>query len=74
MSIGEQNTEADALANEAMDETARGGSASTSAAKPEVRAGDALPRKFRATYRDGALHFARSARSSRWNRSRNPNP
>jgi hypothetical protein len=55
-----QNFEADALANEALDETARRSSPAV-ALKPEsqekaaVSAGNA-PRKLRAQYRNGTLH------------------
>jgi ribonuclease HI len=55
-----QNSEADALANEALDETARRSTPavalkSESQDKPTVSAGNA-PRKLRAQYRNGSLH------------------
>ncbi|HEY2460254.1 MAG TPA: ribonuclease HI family protein [Candidatus Acidoferrum sp.] len=53
----ERNQEADALANEALDETAGGRPASSAAAKSESRPSPAEPRKLRANYRGGALHL-----------------
>jgi ribonuclease HI len=52
----EQNAQADALANEALDETSGGGSRpAAGSAKPEVRT-KSNTLKFRARYRNGALH------------------
>jgi ribonuclease HI len=57
----ERNAEADALANEAMDE-ADGRSPASAAAKPATKkspasACDLMPRKLRARVRNGQLHF-----------------
>jgi ribonuclease HI len=56
-----QNSEADALANEALDETARRSSPAV-ALKPEgpdkpPATADSAPRKLRAQYRNGSLHL-----------------
>jgi ribonuclease HI len=51
----EQNREADALANEAMDE-ASGRSTSETNHAPTTRTATEAPRKLRARYRNGALH------------------
>jgi ribonuclease HI len=53
----EQNAEADALANEALDETSGGAANPAAGSKPQsgAAAKDEL-RKFRARYRNGALH------------------
>ena len=51
----ERNREADALVNQALDETSRS-SGSTVPAKPEGRTGKAEARKIRARYRSGILY------------------
>lgn len=51
----EQNREADALVNEALDETSRS-SASTVRPKPEPRTNKPEPRRVRARYRSGILY------------------
>jgi ribonuclease HI len=62
----EQNSEADALANEALDETSGrskpalglAGEGKAQAKKNEMSDLAAVPRKLRATVRNGSLHFA----------------
>jgi ribonuclease HI len=53
----EQNREADALANEAMDEADGRSNHSASNPKPEPAITKDTPRKLRARYRNGALHL-----------------
>jgi len=53
----EQNAEADALANEAMDEAEGRTRPPVAAPKNEKGAVNSTPQKLRAVYRDGALHL-----------------
>jgi ribonuclease HI len=53
----EQNRDADALANEALDETSGGLSTSVSASKVRVSTGNPAPRRIRARYRGGVLYL-----------------
>ena len=52
----EQNREADALANEALDETSGGSTKSVSPQKSEPRRPKSEPRRIRARYRGGVLY------------------
>jgi ribonuclease HI len=52
----EKNAQADALANEALDETSRNPSRAGASPKSEARPAKDQTRKFRARYRDGAIH------------------
>ena len=54
----ERNAEADALANEALDETSGASSTNTSARNPDSRSAKAASQKIRARYRNGALHLS----------------
>jgi ribonuclease HI len=53
----EQNREADALANEALDETSGASSPSGSPAKAKVSTGNPEPRRIRARFRSGILYL-----------------
>ena len=53
----EQNREADALANEALDQTSAGSSASGSASRARVGTANPAPRRIRARYRGGVLYL-----------------
>lgn len=53
----EQNREADALANEALDETSGASSPSGSSSKAKVSAGNPEPRRIRARFRSGILYL-----------------
>jgi ribonuclease HI len=52
----EQNTEADLLANQALDETSGGTARPVSPAKHEEPSAKPGPRRLRARFRNGALH------------------
>jgi ribonuclease HI len=53
----EQNREADALANEALDETSGAPSASGSPSKAKASSGNSEPRRIRARFRSGILYL-----------------
>jgi ribonuclease HI len=53
----EQNREADALANEALDETGGASSTSGSPSKAKARSGKPEPRRIRARFRGGVLYL-----------------
>jgi len=53
----EQNREADALANEALDETSGATSASGSSSKAKASSADSEPRRIRARFRSGVLYL-----------------
>jgi len=53
----EQNREADALANEALDETAGGSASSPSAPRSETPSSRTEPRRIRARFRSGVLYL-----------------
>ncbi len=53
----EQNREADALANEALDETSGASSTSRAASKAKASSGDPEPRRIRARFRGGVLYL-----------------
>jgi ribonuclease HI len=53
----EQNREADALANEALDETAGGPASPAAPSKPEPRPAKPEPRRIRARFRGGVLYL-----------------
>jgi ribonuclease HI len=53
----EQNREADALANEALDETSGASSTSSSPSKAKASSADSEPRRIRARFRSGVLYL-----------------
>jgi ribonuclease HI len=53
----EQNREADALANEALDETSGASSTSSSPSKAKASRADSEPRRIRARFRSGVLYL-----------------